>query len=137
MSNEMVTISVPKVAMPDDAELTECFVTDDGKVVVMHGANNRPREEHNCDMMGCGSVGPHVFTVIPAEVAEAFAGYNNKAPAINAAPDLLEACKDSLRIARELPCECDEYYGVRCGLHEWRQQLEYAITKAKGENNEN
>jgi len=53
---------------------------------------------------------------------------------IAAAPDLLKACKKSLKIAETLPCECDDYNGFTCGLHAWKSLLERVIAKAEGGN---
>jgi hypothetical protein len=38
----------------------------------------------------------------------------------------------SYRIAIDLPCECDEYYGVVCGLHKWIRTLRDTIESATG-----
>ena len=51
---------------------------------------------------------------------------------ISAAPDMLDALIMSYRIAIDLPCECDEYYGVVCGLHKWIRTLRDTIESATG-----
>jgi hypothetical protein len=51
---------------------------------------------------------------------------------IAAAPDMLEALIMSYRIAIDLPCECDEYHGVVCGLHKWIRTLRDTIESATG-----
>lgn len=46
--------------------------------------------------------------------------------------ELLDVAKYSLKIVKNLECECDPYNGFTCKKHEWERKLRLAINKAKG-----
>lgn len=75
--DEIRTLSVPEAAIPEGAELVEAYKKDGEYIVMTHD----PEPGHNCDHMGCGSIGPHV----------AFRGTGEEFKAVG---DLIEACEN-------------------------------------------
>ena len=74
-------ISVPKMCIPKGSKLVEAYLTDTEVVVCGEAPYDEdlPEEEqHNCDEMGCGSIGPHVLYRFRLEDA-----YANGVPAIS------------------------------------------------------
>ena len=58
------TINVPKACIPNGSKLIEAYITEEEVVVCGESPYDEdlPEEEqHNCDEMGCGSLGPHVL----------------------------------------------------------------------------
>lgn len=67
--DSILTISVEKNRIPDGAELIEAYLHN-GKLIVMGWPDTEEEtsdddpSRHNCDDMGCGSVGSHVVHII-------------------------------------------------------------------------
>jgi len=46
--------------------------------------------------------------------------------------ELLDIAEYSLKIVKNLECECDSYNGFTCKKHEWERKLRTTINKTKG-----
>ena len=53
-NEEWAVLRVPRLAVPDGAQLAECYETATEFVIV--GTPDADNEEHNCDAMGCGTL---------------------------------------------------------------------------------
>ena len=62
---EWCEICVRKDHVPNGARLVEAYVTTREIIVMGWPSQNDDDESHNCDAMGCGSVGSHVIYRVP------------------------------------------------------------------------
>jgi hypothetical protein len=54
LNDEWMILRVPRLAVPDGAQLAECYETEKEFVIV--GMPDADDEEHDCDAMGCGTL---------------------------------------------------------------------------------
>ena len=62
---EWCEVRVRKDCVPKGARLVEAYVTAREIIVMGWPDFDDPNEDHNCDAMGCGSVGSHVIYRVP------------------------------------------------------------------------
>jgi hypothetical protein len=62
---EWCEVRVRKDCVPKGARLVEAYVTAREIIVMGWPSQNDDDESHNCDAMGCGSVGSHVIYRVP------------------------------------------------------------------------
>lgn len=46
--------------------------------------------------------------------------------------EAIKVLRYSQAMADTLDCECDSYNGFTCGLHEWKEKLDQALTTLEG-----
>ena len=67
---EWCEVRVRKDCIPKGARLVEAYITARQLIVMGWPSQNDDDESHNCDAMGCGSVGSHVIYRLPLPNAE-------------------------------------------------------------------